>query len=184
MLIIFVGPSGAGKTALMEGLCRNYGFNLLENFTTRQLRPGELSRSWISEGEAIRRYEEGEFEFLNSVFGNYYAVTKTAFESAVRSDKGFVFDIYWAHLHKIAHKVQCIVLIRGPVVSTIEQRLVAAGRAERIGYLRDELSGIETLRRNLLDGPLGEKLIDAGDGLRPGLVNEIRACATRHVITG
>lgn len=184
MLTIFVGPSGAGKTTLMERLCQDFGCEFLENFTSRQLRLGESSRLWVSEREALKRHDDGEFEFLNLVFDNYYAVTRVAFENAVLSHKNFVFDIYWAHLHKIAHKVQCIVLISSLAASTIAPRLLAAGRADRISHLNDEILGIEVLRQNFLKGPLREKVIDAGDGLRPGLVDEILACASRNAIGG
>lgn len=184
MLIIIVGPSGSGKTTLMERMCHDYGCFLLENYTTRPLRRGETSRLWISTNEAIQRYKSDEFEFLNSVYGNYYAVTKVAFDKAVGSSESYLFDVHWSHLHKILHKVQCVVFLSDLDRGLLSTRLSAAGRSSRSDHLQEEISGIETVREKMCKGVLREKLVEAGDVQRPGLIKEIIDCASRNMNGG
>jgi guanylate kinase len=131
LLTLFVGTSGAGKTSLMEYLVEHYECELLRNFTTRPLRAGERARYNLSINEALSIAARQELQFLNSVFGNLYGVTTLDFADAVASDKIFLFDIHWSHLHKIQSSVQCIAFLIAENEPALTKRLSHANRVDR-----------------------------------------------------
>ena len=132
MLVLLVGPSGAGKTPLMEGLCNRFDCELLSNFTSRPLRPGEQSRYYLSESDALAMHHRGELQFLNEVFGNLCGSTRQDYAAALRSTKVFLFDVHWSHLHKILDSATCIVFLPGDSEAELIGRLAAVGREDRI----------------------------------------------------
>ena len=145
MLVLLVGPSGAGKTTLMDNLCNRFGCELLSNFTSRPLRPGERSRYYVAESDALSMHSRGELEFLNEVFGNLYGTTKVDYAAALQSTQVFLFDIHWSHLYKIIDSANCILFLPGDTETELIERLVAAGREERIADVVEERKSVLAL---------------------------------------
>ena len=180
MLAIFVGPSGSGKTTLMEQMCHRCDCVLLENFTTRDLRPHEQSRYHISVSEAQRLEEAGELEFLNEVYGNFYGVTRVRFEEALLSPQLYLFDIYWSHLYKVVHSVHCVVLFDEIDEVEINERLLADGRGERLSAVADDLSGIARVKAELIAGELTSKVLPVSDRTVVDLERRILECSREN----
>ena len=76
MLIVITGPSGVGKTTIIESLLKSdpdlvYSVSL----TTRQPRPDEVDGvdyRFVSKEEFQRAIAAGEFAEWSEVYGEYY----------------------------------------------------------------------------------------------------------------
>lgn len=73
--LVFLGPSGAGKTTLMRGLadCREgrYGFTIDRPWTTRQRRRGEGDSEYVFASEAAFNAKRPDFLFTMGTYGAY-----------------------------------------------------------------------------------------------------------------
>ena len=79
-IYLFVGPSGVGKTTIMDALAAQYGYSILESYTDRPRRfAGEKGRTFLS---------PVEFDALRDVFaytefdGHRYGITSAMLDDA------------------------------------------------------------------------------------------------------
>ena len=76
MLVIITGPSGVGKTTIIEWMLKadpNLKYSV--SLTTRQPRPGEvdgIDYRFVSSEEFHEKIEKGEFAEWSEVYGEYY----------------------------------------------------------------------------------------------------------------
>ena len=80
-IIIFCGPSGAGKTTIMRRFCEKYGdiYAKCISCTTRQKREGEedkLDYYFLDKNEFEDKISKGEFVEYNTFDGEYYGLYK------------------------------------------------------------------------------------------------------------
>jgi len=96
--LIIVGPSGAGKTSVLEGLRRQFpGFIYAISTTTRNVRKGEedgVDKNFVSKKEFEKMINAGEFLEYAHVFGdNYYGTPKKMVFDALKQGAFVVKDI-------------------------------------------------------------------------------------------
>ena len=78
-MLVLVGPSASGKSAIVKELMANYGLEKFITCTTRQMRVGEVDGVdyyFFTEEEFSVRYSNDEF--IETVYynGNYYGTLK------------------------------------------------------------------------------------------------------------
>ena len=84
-IIIFCGPSGAGKTTIMRRFCEKYGdvYAKCISCTTRQKREGEedkLDYYFLDKNEFEDKISKGEFVEYNTFDGEYYGTLYSEIE--------------------------------------------------------------------------------------------------------
>ncbi|MEI7604451.1 MAG: hypothetical protein WCJ19_05540 [bacterium] len=78
--LVITGPSGVGKTFLMDYLCDNYKFDNVLSTMTRQPREGELTmvdNEYISDETYDFVEKEGDFFMSNKIFTTRYAYRRS-----------------------------------------------------------------------------------------------------------
>ena len=78
-MLVLVGPSASGKSAIVKFLMKNYGLEKFITCTTRPMRVGEVNGVdyyFLTNEEFSTLYEENEF--IETVYynGNYYGTLK------------------------------------------------------------------------------------------------------------
>lgn len=78
-MLVLVGPSASGKSAIVKNLIKSYGLEKFITCTTRNMRVGEVNGIdyyFLTNDEFSRYYENNEF--IETVFynGNYYGTLK------------------------------------------------------------------------------------------------------------
>lgn len=78
-MLVLVGPSASGKSAIVKNLMKNFGLEKFVTCTTRAMRVGEVNKVdyyFLTEEEFNNAYVAGEF--IETVFynGNYYGTYK------------------------------------------------------------------------------------------------------------
>ena len=88
MLIVITGPSGVGKTTIIESLLEsdpNLTYSV--SLTTRQPRPGEVNGAdyvFVSDEEFQKAIANGEFAEWSEVYGRYYGRLEKDLEEQMR----------------------------------------------------------------------------------------------------
>lgn len=81
-LILITGPTGVGKSSVIEVLCDSGTFKYISPYTTRPLRAGEQDKISISEEEYTSLLKNGELLLTNSLYGFQYGTPRSElFES-------------------------------------------------------------------------------------------------------
>jgi guanylate kinase len=78
-MLVLVGPSASGKSAIVKCLTKNYGLEKFITCTTRKIRVGEIDGvdyHFLTENEFSDLYNQNEF--IETVYynGNYYGTLK------------------------------------------------------------------------------------------------------------
>jgi len=88
MLIVITGPSGVGKTTIIESLLKlDANLTYSVSLTTRQPRPGEVNGVnyfFVSDEEFQKAIANGEFAEWSEVYGKYYGRLKKDLEEQMR----------------------------------------------------------------------------------------------------
>ena len=98
MLVLFSGPSGAGKNTVIGGLLSKHPdtYAFVPSVTTRKMRPGEREGApyhYISEEEFLRRLDAGEFYEYERIHGNLYGMSKCILDGMLGGGKILLKDI-------------------------------------------------------------------------------------------
>ena len=153
MLTLFVGPSGVGKTTLMQMLCENANCKLLPNFTTRPLRLGETARNYISEIDADMLHATGKLQFTNEIFGNLYGVLRADFEFALNSDTNYLFDIHHTCLQKLAANAHKIFFLLPARFDDLRNRVISRRSDKFSKSLVSEVDNVKELAIAMANQP-------------------------------
>ena len=101
------GPSGAGKTTLVNLLSKTKDFEVSISHTTRKPRQNEVPDKdyYFVDEEKFRRLIKNE-EFLEyaKVFNNFYGTTRTPVIDKLSKGKNVLFDIDWQGADQIKNK--------------------------------------------------------------------------------
>lgn len=90
MLVIFIGPSGSGKSSVAQHLTYNYGAVKIVSTTSRKPRIGEIDGihyHFVSKDDFEAMIDNNEFVEFARYSENYYGTTKAEIERKLKSDK-------------------------------------------------------------------------------------------------
>ncbi len=115
-LLVLVGPSGAGKTTLAEGLVWRYAerFRLSVSVTTRRPRSGERQGReyhFVSRGDFEGMIEAGKFAEWAEVHGEYYGTVAKNLAPAPANGRIPVLDIDVQGARQVMEKVPDAVVV-------------------------------------------------------------------------
>ena len=125
------GPSGVGKTSVVEGLSQRIPFHFSVSMTTRPARPHEVDGvdyHFVSPQRFARAVDDGELAEWASYGGNLYGTPVS--ELKRRSDGHDVLldiEMVGARAIKDAHPDAIMIFIAPPSLADLERRLRARG---------------------------------------------------------
>ena len=130
-LIVLTGPSGVGKSTLVQKLLSLYGPNIMGktvSYTTRSPRSAEKQSQdyyFISEEHFLSLKERGFFVEWSYVYENYYATAKEELEQQWKKGKAIIkdFDLRGAKAIKKFYPDSLVVFVSPPSLEELVKRL-------------------------------------------------------------
>lgn len=90
MLVIFIGPSGSGKSSIAQHLMYNHGAVKVVTTTSREPRVGEVDGvhyNFVSKEKFLKMIENDEFVEFAKYSESLYGTTKKEVEKKIQSDR-------------------------------------------------------------------------------------------------
>ena len=134
LVLIVSGPSGSGKSALVEKILEVPGTLLSVSCTTRSPRKTESDGKWynfVTEVEFQQMVERGEFLEYAQVFGkNWYGTPRKWLEEAQAKKKDLVLEIDVQGALQVKRKLPgaVAVFVLPPSRAELERRIRARGQ--------------------------------------------------------
>lgn len=167
-LFIFIGPSAAGKTTVMEALLADPGLNLVRfpTTTTRAPRPGEVQGvqyQFLSETEFRAQVADQQFFEWTEIYGHLYGTNRKMLQSLSQGSQPIVCVLELEGTRKIKQampKQTTIILIEASR-ETLLHRLHArhtdeADITKRIERIDRELFSYPELADVTIQNPEGD----------------------------
>jgi guanylate kinase len=158
-LIVISGPSGVGKTTVIEHLLSGPGFERVVTATTRKPRPGErdgIDYHFMPRQEFEAGIRAGRFLEHARVHGNWYGTPREAVERGLEAGKRLILNIDVQGARQVRERARGIPLVTifllPPSLEELERRLSRRG-TEKPGEVAGRL---EIARRELEDRDLFE----------------------------
>ena len=141
MLVVFSGPSGAGKNAVISGLLDKYPamYGFMPTITTRAKREGErdgFPYYFISTEEFKARIAKGEFLEYEQIHVGYYGTSKKILAEKLKEGKTLLKDIDvkgTMNLKKVLKKTEfklLTIFITAGNKENLRQRLIGRGEKD------------------------------------------------------
>lgn len=155
IFFVVTGPSGVGKTTLMEKLLgRDEGLSYSVSHTTRKRRPNEVDGEdyyFVGEEEFCGIKNEGGFLEWAEIYGDYYGTSRSEIEKIRESglDPFLDIDVQGAEQVRSNAAVDAVfIFIAPPSIGELETRIDNRGaegsesREKRLNIAREELTRI------------------------------------------
>ncbi len=148
------GPSGVGKTTLVEALAASHPFHFSVSATTRDPRPGEVHGEdyfFVDDAEFLRRIEAGELLEWAVYNGRRYGTPRGPVELHLAAGHDVVLDIEVQGARQVreADPEAVLVFVAPPSLELLEARLRNRGDTSdadvrrRLEIARRELAAAE-----------------------------------------
>lgn len=128
-LYIVSAPSGAGKTSLLNELCKQLKhLTISVSHTTRAPRPSEVDGEhyhFVSLETFQEEIEQNLFLEYAQVFDNYYGTSKTAVDTLLTARKDVILEIDWQGARQVRERADSVIsiFILPPSQASLEERL-------------------------------------------------------------
>lgn len=146
--ILFAGPSGAGKTSIIENIIKiNLDFEHIFIYMTRPLRKGEKDRATKTKTELEQMYEKGEILYLLQKHNVFFGPSTISFQGILNRNKIPMIEmsIYDIDTFRNVHKDILVVYVVPPSKEILGKRLLRDSRDNRyyssLVEMDDYLSG-------------------------------------------
>lgn len=150
------GPSGAGKTSVIEGLSAFLPFDFSVSMTTRPRRPGErdgVDYRFVDAAEFSRARDAGELVEWAEYGGNWYGTPRREVEAPRERGVDVLLDIEMVGARQVKHAFPeaIMIFIRPPTLAVLEERLRRRGDTgeadivRRLAVARDQIAEAEGL---------------------------------------
>ena len=140
-LIVVSGPSGVGKSSVVDGVLQHPGAVFSVSATTRPARPGEVDGEdyfFVDDQEFDRLIGDGELLEWAEYGGNRYGTPRAAVLQRLAGGEHVVLDIEnsGAHQVKAAHPEAVLVFILPPSLEELQRRLRTRGDTSEESIIR------------------------------------------------
>ncbi len=146
MLILIVGPSGAGKDTLLNGaraaLADQPAFHFVRRVITRPVVAGEEVHEPVTEAVFLRRQEGGEFALSWRAHGLYYGVPIDIAQHLAQG-RIVVVNVSRAVVAEAARRFPVAVIEVSAPADILARRLAARGREDAVDVARRLSRAIE-----------------------------------------
>lgn len=161
LLYVISGPSGVGKTSIIEGVMskvRNVVFSV--SCTTRPKRPNEVEGRdyfFVDEGTFLDMVKKDEFLEWAVVHGHYYGTPRKFVEDKIKSNVNVILDIDVQGAMTVMKKVKdaVFVFIAPPSFDELKKRLLKRGTEKE----EDMVKRLEDAKKELEHIPKFQYLI-------------------------
>lgn len=161
LLYVISGPSGVGKTSIIEGVVnkvRNVVFSV--SCTTRPKRPNEVEGRdyfFVDERIFLDMVKEDEFLEWAVVHGHYYGTPRKFVEDRIKSNVNVILDIDVQGAMTVMKKVKdaVFVFIAPPSFDELKKRLLKRGTEKE----EDMVKRLEDAKKELEHIPKFQYLI-------------------------
>lgn len=151
ILLVVSGPSGVGKSSVVDGLLRETGAAFSVSATTRPPRPGEVDGEdyhFVTDPAFDRLIADGELLEWAEYGGHRYGTPRVPVVERLEAGEDVVLDIEnnGAHQVKAAYPDAVLVFIVPPSMEELERRLRARGDTsedavhERLGVAESQIA--------------------------------------------
>ena len=133
-LFIISAPSGAGKTSLVQSVCKRNDFIVPSiSFTTRKKRESEVDNEdyhFVSQEVFDKKVIDNEFLEYQKVYGNYYGTGINETSNLLRNGKDVILEIDYKGMMRIKQifPLAISIYIVPPSVKSLRQRLSDRGQ--------------------------------------------------------
>ena len=153
-LYVFVAPSGAGKSSLVNALLeRDPTIRLSISFTTRPPRPGEedgREYRFVSREQFQKMIHDGVFLEHAEVYGNLYGTSKEWIEQTRATGADVLLEIDWQGARQVKKLFpdMSYIYILPPSIEELRRRLVHRGKdspeviERRLSEAREDLNHV------------------------------------------
>lgn len=124
-MLVLVGPSASGKSAIVKYLMKNFGLEKFITCTTRGMRVGEMNGVdyyFLTENEFNNAYENNEF--IETVYynGNYYGT----FRKEASNNKVVILEPQGLN-NFVKAGVDCFVVFLQTAEEVLKERMIGRG---------------------------------------------------------
>ncbi len=140
--LLFAGPSGAGKTSLIEKIAGiNPEFEHIFMYMTRTLRTGEKERETKTREELEQMHKKGEVLYLLEKHGVLFGPSTASFHGILDINRTPMIEmsIYDIGIFRSVYKDVLVVYVAPPSKELLEKRLLRDGRGKIGGRYPDSL---------------------------------------------
>ncbi|MEN3007661.1 guanylate kinase [Pseudothermotoga sp.] len=161
LLYVISGPSGVGKTSIIEGVMkkvRNVVFSV--SCTTRPKRPNEVEGRdyfFVDERTFLNMVQKDEFLEWAVVHGHYYGTPRKFVEEQIRNNVNVILDIDVQGATTVMKKIEdaVFVFIAPPSFDELKKRLLKRGTEKE----EDMVKRLEDAKKELEQIPKFQYLI-------------------------
>jgi guanylate kinase len=131
-LIVITGPSGVGKSSVVEGLIHRLPFHFSVSMTTRAPRPGEeegVDYLFVDDARFAKAVAAGELAEWAEYSGHRYGTPKAGLEIHLARGEDVLLDIelHGARQIKSVYPEALLIFIEPPDPAVLEERLRGRG---------------------------------------------------------
>jgi len=143
MLTLILGPSGAGKTAVIDELVCRHGWVPITSYISRPRRIDDKFKESIPEDEYRRLRESRQLFSDVGQLGSFYGILVTDIEAAVADTSRHVLDFAFRQRHAIfLHVPHVAIALLPESENELLRRLTLAGRPERVSQALADLHDV------------------------------------------
>ena len=150
LFVLFIGPSGVGKSTLIEQILnKDNSFKYVAVYTDRELRKGEKNRVSITPTEFSKMALEGKFIAVNNNFTNRYGTSKESILHIVEEGKIPILDMQLKGVKTLAKfsNILLKIYVKPPSEAELKNRLNKDQRDNKDIRLHEGLKELEELEK-------------------------------------